>query len=228
MNKSFIKTVATNRALYGKLESVLDGFNAPIRYAVAYGSGAYSQKGYEGSVVGKDTMVDFIFGVTHPHHWHSLNMRQNPSHYSCLASFGSNAVVSVQERWGARIYYNPDIIVSGVRIKYGVVAMHHLQRDLEEWETLYMAGRLQKPVKILRDDAKMGISSRKNLQNAVGASLLMLPEKFTEQELFLKIAGLSYRGDFRMIVGENPHKVFNIVDAQMVNLTLAYPLQGRI
>lgn len=46
-----------NSALYNQLQSVLDGFNAPIRYAVAYGSGAYSQKGYEDKVVGKDTMV---------------------------------------------------------------------------------------------------------------------------------------------------------------------------
>ncbi|KAJ3307086.1 Mitochondrial translocator assembly and maintenance protein 41 [Kappamyces sp. JEL0829] len=164
---------------------------------------------------GPDTMVDFIFGVTHAHHWHSLNLRQNPSHYSFLSMLGSDAVVHVQERMGARIYYNPDVVVNGLRIKYGVVSIHHLQRDLEEWETLYLAGRLQKPVRLLRQDAKLGLASKKNLENAVRVSLLMLPERFTEEELFLKIAGLSYSGDFRMLVGENPHKVYNIVYAQM-------------
>lgn len=93
--------------------------------------------------------------------------------------------------------------------------MHHLQRDLEEWETMYLAGRLQKPVKILRQDAKLGLATKKNLENAIRVSLLMLPERFTEEELYLKIAGLSYSGDFRMRIGENPYKVFNIVYAQM-------------
>jgi hypothetical protein len=51
------KVVASNSALYEKLKSVLDGFNAPIRYAVAYGSGAYPQKGYDDQTIGKDTMV---------------------------------------------------------------------------------------------------------------------------------------------------------------------------
>jgi mitochondrial translocator assembly and maintenance protein 41 len=60
----------------------------------------------------------------------------------------------------------------------------------------------------------MRLASKMNLQNAVRAALLMLPERFTEEDLFLKIAGISYRGDFRMIFGENPHKVFNIVYAQ--------------
>jgi translocator assembly and maintenance protein 41 len=93
--------------------------------------------------------------------------------------------------------------------------MHHLQRDLEEWETLYLAGRLQKPVKILRQDAKLGLATKMNLENAIRISLLMLPERFTEEDLYLKIAGLSYSGDFRMRIGENPYKVFNIVYAQM-------------
>ena len=93
--------------------------------------------------------------------------------------------------------------------------MHHLQRDLEDWETLYLAGRLQKPVKILRQDAKLALATKKNLQNAIRASLLMLPERFTEEDLYLTIAGLSYSGDFRMLIGENPHKIYNIVYAQM-------------
>ncbi len=103
--------------------------------------------------------------------------------------------------------------------------MHHLVRDLEEWETFYIAGRLQKPVKILRNDAKVRLATKQNLQNALRAAMLMLPERFSEEDLYLKIAGLSYRGDFRMMFGENPHKVFNIVYAQMV---LAILISGCI
>ena len=62
----------------------------------------------------------------------------------------------------------------------------------------------------------MRLGSQANLTNAVRVALLLLPERFTEEDLFLKIAGLSYRGDFRMrINAENPHKVYNIVYAQM-------------
>lgn len=31
-------------------------------------------------------------------------------------------------------------------IKYGVISMDQLKRDLREWDSLYVAGRLQKPV----------------------------------------------------------------------------------
>lgn len=72
--------------------------------------------------------------------------------------------------------------------------MHHLLRDLEEWETMYLAGRLHKPVKVLREEAKVHLASQENLKNAVKVALLMLPDKFTERELFLKISGMSYRG----------------------------------
>jgi translocator assembly and maintenance protein 41 len=68
---------------------------------------------------------------------------------------------------------------------------------------------------VLRNDAKIRLASKANLYNAMRAALLLLPERFTEEELYLKITGLSYRGDFRMVFGENPHKVFNIVYAQM-------------
>jgi hypothetical protein len=43
----------------------------------------------------------------------------------------------------------------------------------------------------------------------------MLPAQFTAVELFSKIASLSYTGDWRMVFGENPHKVANIVVAQL-------------
>ena len=52
-------------------------------------------------------------------------------------------------------------------IKYGVVSMHHLTRDLEEWETLYLAGRLQKPVNVLRNAKLVTLANKTNLDNAV-------------------------------------------------------------
>jgi translocator assembly and maintenance protein 41 len=109
-----INSVAGNTKLYQQLQDVLNGFNAPIRYAIAYGSGAYPQKGYNDQIVGKDTMVDFIFGVTHPEHWHSLNVRQHPDHYSFMKHFGVGTISKLQEKFGGRMYYNPDIIVNGV------------------------------------------------------------------------------------------------------------------
>ena len=37
----------------------------------------------------------------------------------------------------------------------------------------------------------------RNLASALTTALLLLPVTFTEEELFLTIAGLSYTGDFR-------------------------------
>ena len=70
------------------LNGILNEFNAPIRFCAVYGSGAFPQKGYDG----KTPMLDFIFGVTHAEHWHSLNLRQNPHHYSCLRYLGGDAI----------------------------------------------------------------------------------------------------------------------------------------
>ena len=35
-------------------------------------------------------------------------------------------------------------------IKYGVISLAALERDLQQWDTLYCAGRLHKPVMTLR------------------------------------------------------------------------------
>ncbi|KAI7904619.1 mitochondrial matrix Mmp37 [Cokeromyces recurvatus] len=167
-------------------------------------------------------MIDFIFGVSHPGHWHALNIQQNPHHYSGIRLFGSSAVSLLQEKIGAGVYFNPYVQVNGMNVKYGVVSIDKLCKDLIDWETLYLAGRMHKPVKILRDDARVRLANQVNLTEAIRVALLTLPENFTERELFERIAGISYKGDFRMIIGENPNKIENIVSSQMENFHRLY------
>ncbi|CAL8581803.1 Mitochondrial translocator assembly and maintenance protein 41, variant 2 [Xanthoria parietina] len=221
------------------LRQILWQFRAPIRYAFAYGSGVFPQtasSSKSASTVhahpspaissmqgGQGKMIDFIFGVSYTQHWHSLNLQQHRDHYSAIGSLGSSFVSRVQDNYGAGLYFNPYVTVNGTLIKYGVVNLDTLCRDLSEWDTLYLAGRLQKPVKILRDDPRVRLANQINLISAVRTALLLLPSDFTEQELYGTIAGLSYLGDPRMALpAENPNKVANIIKYQLPNFRRLY------
>ncbi|KAI9651231.1 Mitochondrial translocator assembly and maintenance protein 41 [Ciborinia camelliae] len=224
------------------LRQILWQFRAPIRYAFAYGSGVFPQskhtKAKPSSITsihskpppaivdqqgGAPKMIDFIFGVSYSQHWHSLNLNQHRDHYSALGSLGSGAVTAVQEKWGAGVYFNPYVTINGTLIKYGVVNLDTLCTDLSEWTTLYLAGRLQKPVKILRDDARVRLANQVNLISALRTALLLLPPEFTEQELYGTIANISYLGDPRMVLPtEDPSKVANIVGNNLPHFRRLY------
>jgi len=221
------------------LRQILWQFKAPIRYAFAYGSGVFPQGSSNSSRStalhphpspaissvqgGRGKMIDFIFGVSYTQHWHSLNLQQHRDHYSGIGSLGSSLVSRVQDKWGAGVYFNPFVTVNGTLIKYGVVNLDTLCRDLSNWETLYLAGRLQKPVKILRDDPRVRLANQVNLISAVRTALLLLPPTFTEQDLYKTITGISYLGDPRMSLGaENLNKVANIVAHQLPNFRRLY------
>lgn len=136
---------------------------------------------------------------------------------------GSDAVAWMQEKGiGAGVWFNVEVEVNGKILKYGTISVDTLCRDMLDWETLYISGRTQKPVRILHDDARVRLANQVNLASALRTALLLLPESFTEVQLFEEIAGLSYRGDFRMKVGENPLKVRNIVEAQLDSFRSLY------
>ena len=100
-------------------------------------------------------------------------------------------------------------------IKYGVTTVDNLCSDLLNWNTLYLAGRMHKPIRIIKDDPRVRLAQQVNLTSAIRAALLTLPEQFTETELFERIAGISYGGDIRMLLPvENRNKVGNIVQKQ--------------
>ncbi|KAJ7069701.1 mitochondrial matrix Mmp37-domain-containing protein [Mycena amicta] len=197
------------------LEAIVDEFDAPIRYAFAYGSGVFEQDGYPAKGTADAPMLDFMFAVTHPAHFHSINMQQHPSHYTLSARvLGSSYVSSVQEA-GPGVWFNAYVPMAGVTIKYGVTTIDKLCSDLLNWRTLYLAGRMHKPLRIIKDDARVRLTQQVNLTSAVRAALLTLPAEFSETQLFERIAGISYLGDPRMLLpAENRGKIVNIVRKQ--------------
>jgi len=229
----------TNEEFKRSLRGILKKL-PPTTYAFAYGSGVFPQSDATASRVthsphpnppeailkwqkGGGKMIDFVLATRSSQHFHSLNLREHRNHYSFLGSLGSGVVSHVQEAYGAGVYFNPYITINGTMIKYAVVNYQTLHRDLSDWDTLYLAGRLHKPVKILFDEPTIRVANQRNLLSAVRCSLLLLPQIFTERELYSTIAGLSYQGDPRMTYGsENPKKINNIVTHQIRNFRLLY------
>jgi translocator assembly and maintenance protein 41 len=95
------------------------------------------------------------------------------------------------------------------------VSVDTLCTDLLNWDTLYLAGRMHKPLRIIKDDPRVRLTQQVNLVSAARFALLTLPAHFTSEDLFARIAGLSYAGDPRMLLpAESRAKVANIVHKQ--------------
>ena len=161
-------------------------------------------------------MLDFILAVDDPLTWHTLNLERNPDHYSSLMrSLGPPAIAALQQTsFGARVYFNTRIPfrTSSRFYKYGVISTQSLLTDLRAWDTLYISGRLHKPVHTLINDASITTANSSNLHHATAAALLTLPAAFTEQAFYTAVAALSYAADPRFYFrAENPNKVNNLV-----------------
>ncbi|XP_022919091.1 phosphatidate cytidylyltransferase, mitochondrial [Onthophagus taurus] len=213
-----VQSIVPITSLYSR---ILSRFPQYLQFSFAYGSGVKQQLNNKNH--GKN-MIDLIYCVDDSSKWHKLNIQRNPSHYSSLKFFGSKFVVRFQENAGAKVYYNTLVPLEGVFIKYGVITTKDLITDLLEWSDLYLAGRLHKPVEIVKSATNSELQSalQLNLQSAVHAALLTLPETFTEYDFYHTISNLSYSGDFRMMFGENKDKVENIVKPQIIKFRELY------
>ncbi|XP_038282343.1 phosphatidate cytidylyltransferase, mitochondrial isoform X3 [Canis lupus familiaris] len=132
--------------------------------------------------------------------------------------------LSLAFAYGSGVYRQVGPSADQKLIKYGVISTNILIDDLLNWNNLYIAGRLQKPVKIIAMNENIALRSAldKNLRSAVTTAFLMLPESFSEEDLFIEIAGLSYSGDFRMVFGEDKTKVLNIVKPNIAHFRELY------
>lgn len=179
-----------------------------IVYSFGYGSGVFEQSDNK-----QKPLVDLIVAVKDTNAFHSVNVQQNPSHYWIPRSTWASWIQK-NSLWGS---HDPGV---GFQVtphcKYGVVHWKDLLDDLQEWKYLYLAGRLHKPTVTLPFDSHEGSKIHKalqeqNLPGAVAAALLLSDEIQGSENLYETIASLSYAGDFRMAVAENPHKIRQLV-----------------
>lgn len=89
---------------------------------------------------------------------------------------------------------NVSIEINEQPIKYGVVSVDVLRDELKHWRSLYLSGRLQKPVDVIVDDIDFAAANSSNLKGAVDTSCLLLPSRSSTRDLFVAIASLSYTG----------------------------------
>lgn len=96
-------------------------------------------------------MTDFLLSTPSLTEFHNTNLANNPSHYPLLARWlGGERIARLTDIWGAGVWYVTMVNIRGLEVKYGVISTERLKRDLEGWETLYVAGRLHKPVSLLK------------------------------------------------------------------------------
>lgn len=198
-------------------QRILALFPRDISLCFAYGSSVYPQKLNGVNISTKKNVIDLVFVVPNAFLWHEENIKLNPKHYSSLRFFGHRSITRIQEKYGAGVYYNTLIPFEDIVFKYGVVSQSTLITDLLDWNYLYLAGRLHKPVITIQSsdsNSKLKNALQLNLQSAMHTALLLLPESFTEDDMYRTITGLSYYGDFRMIFGEDKNKINNIVEGQ--------------
>ncbi|XP_024021782.1 phosphatidate cytidylyltransferase, mitochondrial isoform X2 [Morus notabilis] len=190
----------------------------PVDFCFLYGSALHPNNH------DRSKSIDFILGVSKPLEWHAQNLLLNRGHYvsSIMRLFGPQLITGVANGIGAGVHFNPYVNWGDKMFKYGVVRLHDLIKDILHWERFYLSGRLQKPVHILVDTLDLEDVNSVNLRAAVSAALLLLPTKFSEEDLYAKICSLSYTGDLRMLFAEDKYKVKKIVRGQFDSFQSMY------
>ncbi|VDM95442.1 unnamed protein product [Thelazia callipaeda] len=191
-----------------------------VEYACAYGSGAVPQ-GSNGTF-GK--MIDLLVVTRDSSRFHQQNLEMNPRHYSSLRFLGYESISQLQKEYAARVYCNTHLCFFQDQImKYSVIDVEDLLLDLTEWRWLYVAGRLHKYViDVINPSSKISSAIEKNRWSALQAALLFLPDKFTLLQLYEELISLSYRGDFRMVFGEDKNKIKGIAVGSKAQLNQIY------
>lgn len=179
---------------------------------VGYGSGIKPQRGQEN----RKPQIDLIVIVNDLKNWHKQNIKMNKKDYSFSSRLFFKYAKVNWLKAGGKICYMTYLTFNGSKYKIGTIELADFLNDLKSWETFYMAGRMQKPILIAQATEEIEQAIEYNRYAALNTTQLLIGEnKIDKLEFYMTLAGLSYIGDTRMGIAENPDKVKNIVEGSL-------------
>jgi translocator assembly and maintenance protein 41 len=212
---------------------------------IAYGSSAIPQKGNRGK------MLDLLIISNNVEKFHEENLYLNKYHYNLLSRILGLQFITKINKLSLNVYFNHSVNLiyednSKIFVKYGVVELSTLKKDLLLYENLFILGRLHKPV--IKTDSKEVTCNKEvedfnllieiNKKTALTIAMILylknhdIVEKIYKKEisnddflkqLFINLVNLSYLGDIRFkMKGEKKSKVEDIVNGGFENLKNYY------
>lgn len=194
-------------------------FKRPDAVAIyGYGSGIIPQD----LKTAKSSQLDIIFTVNDIKQWHMQNIKDNADDYSMMGRLFLTRS-SVEKIKGLNgITYFSHIKNEGYTFKYGVIEIQDFMNSLGTWQNLFVAGRFQKPVLMIKTNELVEEKIDFNRHAALIVSGILCNEVEDITKLYETICSLSYIGDFRMGIAENPHKISNIVSGSKEKFASIY------
>lgn len=194
--------------------------NRPDALAVyGYGSGVFKQSSY--SDIDKP-QIDLIFIVNDVNDWYLDNVKNNSNDYSLIgkAYFNIKAIKGLKGK--NNISYVSNIKYKDYMFKYGVISIDDFVTSLNNWSIFFVAGRFQKPTKEYFSNNTIKSAISNNIKCALMVGCLLCEKETDFINLYEVICGLSYIGDIRMKIAENPNKIQNIIKGSMSEFVKMY------
>lgn len=176
---------------------------------IGYGSGVNPQKGQEK----RKPQIDLIVVVKSLKDFHRQNIKLNKKDYSFLSRLFFKYAPNRWLKSGGKICYMTYIPFGESKYKIGTIEEEDFLNDLKLWETFYMAGRMQKPILVVKATSEIEKAIDYNRHAGVEVTNLVIDkDKVLLKDFYITLGSLSYIGDTRMGIAENPDKVKNIVE----------------
>ena len=196
--------------------------------AFGYGSGVIKQSNYTNQ---DKPQIDLILITDDIKIWHTANIALNPRDYSIQGRFRLSYLSRSQMKGHNNIVYFSQVPENNLLFKYGVIETDDFIKDLKTWDTFYVAGRFHKPMLEIQSTKEIDDAIEKNRLAAFMIACLMNDEFTTDNEILHSLCNLSYMGDFRMGIAENPDKVSNILNGSYYDfykIYKAYPFKEQL
>lgn len=192
----------------------------PSPMILGYGSGVFPQEGYSSN---EFPVMDLVVVAENRATYIEYLFR------SGVVSCSSKLVSDVTD---PEIMFFTDVVLQrDVVVKIGVTEVSRFVSRLRNWDnSFYIPGRMQKPTKLISCDSPLMRSVFKesqsvNLPSGLAAAALLAVKddhSLPLSDIFASLVNLSYLGDIRMGLAENPMKIKNIANSQMGLLTDMY------